>query len=169
MKRNAKPSIDHEECDPFALLKYFFRIGPKPLDVIVRMSPSQLTRKIMDLHKLHIAVVAFALVHQTLWARNRCNAMQHEVCANELVLAFGFRPKLGSGPNPFKFRKTFFNLTFAVDLVGSYGLGGEEFVAEELEDACADIPDTLEADNYEDQLPQPEVSSNALKKNLRRS
>lgn len=46
-----------------------------------------------------------------------------------------------------------------IDLVGSYGLGGDEFAAEELEDACADIEDTLEADNYEDQLPQPEVIS----------
>lgn len=44
--------------------------------------------------------------------------------------------------------------------MGSYGLGGDEFVAEELEDACADIQDltALEADNYEDQLPQPEVN-----------
>lgn len=49
---------------------------------------------------------------------------------------------------------------FRADLVGSYGLGGDE-LAEELEDACADIQDltTLEADNYEDQLPQPEVNS----------
>lgn len=43
-------------------------------------------------------------------------------------------------------------------MVGSYGLGGDEFAAEELEDACADIQETLQADNYEDQLPQPEVN-----------
>lgn len=42
------------------------------------------------------------------------------------------------------------------DLVDTYGLDNDDY-AEELEEACADIQDTLEADNYEDQLPQPEV------------
>lgn len=37
------------------------------------------------------------------------------------------------------------------------GLSGDDFVTEELESACADIQDTLEADNYEDELPQREV------------
>lgn len=43
-------------------------------------------------------------------------------------------------------------------LVDSYGLDNDDFNTEELEEAVADIQDTLEADNYEDQLPQPEVS-----------
>lgn len=41
-------------------------------------------------------------------------------------------------------------------MVDTYGLDNDDY-AEELEEACADIQDTLEADNYEDQLPQPEV------------
>ncbi|XP_031626838.1 rho GTPase-activating protein 68F [Contarinia nasturtii] len=41
--------------------------------------------------------------------------------------------------------------------VDSYGLDNDDFNTEELEEAVADIQDTLEADNYEDQLPQPEV------------
>lgn len=44
------------------------------------------------------------------------------------------------------------------NLVDSYGLDNDDFNAEELDEAVADIQDTLEADNYEDQLPQPEVS-----------
>lgn len=40
----------------------------------------------------------------------------------------------------------------------TYGLENDDFNTEELEEAVADIQDTLEADNYEDQLPQPEVS-----------
>lgn len=47
-----------------------------------------------------------------------------------------------------------FVLSTAVD---SYGLDNDDFNTEELEEAVADIQDTLEADNYEDQLPQPEV------------
>lgn len=42
--------------------------------------------------------------------------------------------------------------------VDSYGLDNDDFNTEELEEAVADIQDTLGADNYEDQLPQPEVS-----------
>lgn len=42
-------------------------------------------------------------------------------------------------------------------MVDTYGLGNDDFT-EELEEAVADIQDTLEADNYEDQLPQPEVN-----------
>lgn len=41
--------------------------------------------------------------------------------------------------------------------VDSYDLDNDDFNTEELEEAVADIQDTLEADNYEDQLPQ-EVS-----------
>lgn len=41
------------------------------------------------------------------------------------------------------------------DLDVSYGLDNDDY-AEELEEA--QIPDTLEADNYEDQLPQQEVN-----------
>lgn len=41
--------------------------------------------------------------------------------------------------------------------VDSYGLDNDDFNTEELEEAVADIQDTLGADNYEDQLPQPEV------------
>lgn len=43
-------------------------------------------------------------------------------------------------------------------LEDTYGLENDDFNIEELEEAVADIQDTLEADNYEDQLPQPEVS-----------
>lgn len=43
-------------------------------------------------------------------------------------------------------------------IVDSYGLDNDEFNTEELEEAVADIQDTLGADNYEDQLPQPEVN-----------
>lgn len=39
----------------------------------------------------------------------------------------------------------------------SYGLDNDDFDTEELEEAVADIQDTLGADNYEDQLSQPEV------------
>lgn len=42
--------------------------------------------------------------------------------------------------------------------VDSYGLDNDDFNTEELEEAVADIQDTLGADNYEDQLPQPEVN-----------
>lgn len=45
------------------------------------------------------------------------------------------------------------------DLVDTYGLSNDDFTTEELEEACANIGDTLEADNYEDQLPQPEVNT----------
>lgn len=43
--------------------------------------------------------------------------------------------------------------------VDTYGLDNDDFNTEELEEAVADIQDTLGADNYEDQLPQPEVST----------
>lgn len=45
-----------------------------------------------------------------------------------------------------------------INAVDTYGLDNDDFNTEELEEAVADIQDTLEADNYEDQLPQPEVS-----------
>lgn len=47
-------------------------------------------------------------------------------------------------------------------IVDSYGLENDDFNTEELEEAVADIQDTLEADNYEDQLPQPEVNILAI-------
>lgn len=46
-----------------------------------------------------------------------------------------------------------------INLVDTYGLDNDDFNTEELEEAVADIQDTLGADNYEDQLPQPEVST----------
>lgn len=49
-----------------------------------------------------------------------------------------------------------FSVFFFKHLADSYGLENDDFNAEELEEAV-DIQDTLEADNYEDQLPQPEV------------
>lgn len=55
-----------------------------------------------------------------------------------------------------------FHFLFRVDLAGSYSLDGDEFAAEELEDVHADIQETLEADNYEDQLPQPEVNISVI-------
>ncbi|XP_055321076.1 rho GTPase-activating protein 68F [Sitodiplosis mosellana] len=39
----------------------------------------------------------------------------------------------------------------------TYDLDNDDFNTEELEEAVADIQDTLGADNYEDQLPQPEA------------
>lgn len=48
------------------------------------------------------------------------------------------------------------------NIVDSYGLDNDDFNTEELEEAVADIQDTLGADNYEDQLPQPEVSVSPL-------
>lgn len=47
---------------------------------------------------------------------------------------------------------------FSRNVVDSYGLDNDDFNTEELEEAVADIQDTLGADNYEDQLPQPEVN-----------
>lgn len=47
-------------------------------------------------------------------------------------------------------------------IVDSYGLENDDFNTEELDEAVADIQDTLEADNYEDQLPQPEVNILAI-------
>lgn len=47
--------------------------------------------------------------------------------------------------------------SLSANSVDSYDLDNDDFNTEELEEAVADIQDTLEADNYEDQLPQ-EVS-----------
>lgn len=61
-----------------------------------------------------------------------------------------------------KFFSLFFFLScfgFFGHAVDTYGLDNDDFNTEELDDAVADIQDTLEADNYEDQLPQPEVRS----------
>lgn len=43
----------------------------------------------------------------------------------------------------------------------AYALDNDDY-SEELEEVHGDIQDTLEADNYEDQLPQPEVSRTLL-------
>lgn len=51
---------------------------------------------------------------------------------------------------------------FFSNSVDSYGLDNDDFNTEELEEAVADIQDTLGADNYEDQLPQPEVKKKCL-------
>lgn len=42
-------------------------------------------------------------------------------------------------------------------MADAYALDNDDY-SEELEEVHGDIQDTLEADNYEDQLPQPEVS-----------
>lgn len=52
----------------------------------------------------------------------------------------------------------FLHLATKTHAVDTYGLDNDDFNTEELEEAVADIQDTLGADNYEDQLPQPEVS-----------
>lgn len=57
-----------------------------------------------------------------------------------------------------------FNFTYlcdVLDLVDAYALDNDDY-SEELEEVHGDIQDTLEADNYEDQLPQPEVSRTLL-------
>lgn len=50
--------------------------------------------------------------------------------------------------------------------VDSYGLDNDDFNTEELEEAVADIQDTLGADNYEDQLPQPEVKKKMFERKI---